>query len=156
MKELTGTHNAEGLRLAIVVSRFNSMITENLLGGAKDAFHRCGGRDEDLTVVRVPGSFEISATALKLAQSGRYDAVACLGCLIRGETPHFDYIASEATRGINEAGLRSEVPVTYGVITTDTVEQAFNRCGVKHGNKGAEAVTAAIEMANLYRQLGRQ
>lgn len=153
MTEITGEMTAGGLRLALVVSRFNTAVTERLLQGARDTFLRCGGAEENLTVARVPGSFEIPIAALHLAQSGRFDAVVCLGCLIRGETPHFEYLSAEVTRGIDEVALRTGVPVVYGVLTTDTVEQAVNRSGMKYGNKGAEAAVAAIEMAHLVRKL---
>jgi 6,7-dimethyl-8-ribityllumazine synthase len=153
MKEITGELTANGIRLAVVVSRFNSSVTERLLQGARDTFLRSGGDEESLTVVRVPGSFEIPMAALRLAQSGSFDAVVCLGCLIRGETPHFDYLSAEVTRGIGEVALRTGLPVVYGVLTTDTVEQAINRSGMKSGNKGSDATLAAIEMANLFRKL---
>ncbi|GAB4109659.1 MAG: 6,7-dimethyl-8-ribityllumazine synthase [Acidobacteriota bacterium] len=153
MKEITGELTAKGIRLAVVVSRFNSSVTERLLQGARDTFLRSGGDEESLTVVRVPGSFEIPMAALRLAQSGNFDAVVCLGCLIRGETPHFDYLSAEVTRGIGEVALRTGLPVVYGVLTTDTVEQAINRSGMKSGNKGSDAALAAIEMANLFRKL---
>ncbi len=153
MKEITGELTAGGLRLAVVVSRFNSTITERLLQGARDTFLRSGGDEEAFTVVRVPGSFEIPMAALRLAQSGNFDAIVCLGCLIRGETPHFDYLSAEVTRGIGEVALRTGLPVVYGVLTTETVEQALNRSGIKSGNKGSDAVLAAIEMANLFRKM---
>lgn len=151
MKELKGDMNAGSLRLGIVVSRFNSVITEKLLEGAVDMIKRCGGKGENVTILKVPGSFEIPIAALTLAKSGDYDALICLGCLIRGETPHFDFLAAETTRGINEVALKTEIPISYGVLTTDTVEQALNRSGIKHGNKGSEAAAVAIEMANLVR-----
>ncbi len=153
MNEITGELTAGGLRLAVVVSRFNSAITERLLQGARDTFLRSGGDEGSFTVVRVPGSFEIPMTALRVAQSGNFDAIVCLGCLIRGETPHFDYLSAEVTRGIGEVALRTGLPVVYGVLTTETVEQALNRSGIKSGNKGSDAVQAAIEMANLFRKL---
>lgn len=156
MKEFAGELTAKGLRLALVVSRFNSMVTERLAMGARDTFLRCGGEDDALTIVRVPGSFEIPVTALQLAQCGNYDAVVCLGCLIRGETPHFEYLSAEVTRGIDEVALRTGLPVVYGVLTTDTVEQAVNRSGMKSGNKGSEAAAAAIEMVSLFRRLRSQ
>lgn len=153
MREIEGKLSASGLKLGLVVSRFNSRITEKLLAGAVDTFRRSGGREEDLLILRVPGSFEIPVAARKLAERGGLDAIVCLGCLIRGETPHFDYLSVEVTRGIDSVALESGLPVAYGVLTTETVEQAFNRSGVKYGNKGAEAAAAAIEMANLFRQL---
>ena len=151
MKELVGDMNAGGLRLGIVVSRFNSVITDKLLCGALDTIKRCGGKDEDITVVRVPGSFEIPFTAQTLAKSGNYDGLICLGCLIKGETPHFEYLSGEVIRGISEVALKTDVPVAYGVLTTETAEQALNRAGIKSGNKGCEAASAGIEMANLIR-----
>jgi 6,7-dimethyl-8-ribityllumazine synthase len=149
-----GHLSAVGLTLSIIVSRFNDFITARLLDGAMDALIRHGASDDHITVYRVPGSFEIPLLARKLVTSGRAgDALICLGTLIRGATPHFDYIASEATKGIASAALESGVPVTFGVLTTETIEQAIERAGTKAGNKGWEAAVAAIEMANLYRQL---
>ncbi len=156
MKEWSGTLTADGLSIGFVVSRFNSMITEKLLEGALSTFTRCGGREDHVVVVRVPGSFEIPIAAHKLASSEKLDAIVCLGCLIRGETPHFDYLSSEVTRGIDQVALEFGLPVSYGVLTTETVEQAMNRAGIKFGNKGGEATIAAIEMANLFREMGRQ
>ncbi|MGW8178263.1 MAG: 6,7-dimethyl-8-ribityllumazine synthase [bacterium] len=153
MKEITGQLNAVGLKLGIVVSRFNSVITEKLLDAAVDTFGKHGGSTEELTVVRVPGSFEIPIAAQRLARSGRCDAIVCLGCLIRGETKHFDFLAEEVTRGIDEVALKEGLPVSYGVITSETVEQAMNRAGLKHGNKGVEATVAVLEMASVLRQL---
>jgi 6,7-dimethyl-8-ribityllumazine synthase len=149
-----GHLSAVGLKFAIIVSRFNDFITMRLLDGAMDALLRHGASDDRITVYRVPGSFEIPLLARKLvthSQAG--DALICLGALIRGATPHFDYIASEATKGIASAALESGIPVTFGVLTTDTLEQAIERAGTKAGNKGWEAAVSAIEMANLYRQL---
>lgn len=149
-----GHLSAEGLNVAIVVSRFNEFITGRLLDGAMDALLRHGASDDRITVYRVPGSFEIPLLARKLVDSGQAgDAIICLGTLIRGATPHFDYIAAEATKGIASAALESGVPVTFGVLTTDTIEQAIERAGTKAGNKGWEAAISAIEMANLYRQI---
>jgi 6,7-dimethyl-8-ribityllumazine synthase len=149
-----GHLSAVGLTLSIIVSRFNDFITARLLDGAMDALIRHGASDDHITVYRVPGSFEIPLLARKLVTSGHAgDALICLGTLIRGATPHFDYIASEATKGIASAALESGVPVTFGVLTTETIEQAIERAGTKAGNKGWEAAVAAIEMANLYRQL---
>ncbi|MGQ4808902.1 6,7-dimethyl-8-ribityllumazine synthase [Candidatus Entotheonellaceae bacterium PAL068K] len=145
---------AAGLRFSIVISRFNDFITARLLDGAMDALLRHGAMDEQITVYRVPGSFEIPLLTRKLVDHGQTgDAVICLGTLIRGATPHFDYIASEVTTGIASAALEGGVPVLFGVLTTDTVEQAIERAGTKAGNKGWEAAVSAIEMANLYRQL---
>lgn len=142
----------KGLRVGIVVSRFNEFITQRLLSGALDALKRHGVQDEDIDVVWVPGAFEIPATAKKLA-AGNYHAIICLGAVIRGATPHFEYVASEVTKGIAQIGLAASVPVIYGVITADTLEQAIERAGTKAGNKGSEAAVAAIEMANLWRAL---
>src|SRR5574341_1103849 len=154
-RERKGELAAKALRLAIVVSRFNSFITERLLSGALDALTRAGADEKKVEVVRVPGSFEIPVAAKTLAQSGRYDAVITLGCIIRGETQHFDYISAEVTRGIQLAALETGVPMAFGVLTTDSLEQAVDRAGAKSGNKGAEVALAAIEMANLLRSTRR-
>jgi 6,7-dimethyl-8-ribityllumazine synthase len=149
-----GHLSAVGLTFAIIASRFNDFITARLVEGAMDALLRHGASDDHITIYRVPGSYEIPQLARKLVGSGRAgDALICLGTLIRGATPHFDYIAAEATKGIASAALESGIPVTFGVLTTDTIEQAIERAGTKAGNKGWEAAVAAIEMANLYRQL---
>lgn len=145
---------AEDLRFAIIVSRFNDFICARLLEGAMDTLNRHGASGDNITLVRVPGAFEIPPAAKKLALSGRYDAVICLGAVIRGATPHFDYVAAEVSKGIANVALDSNLPVTFGVLTTDTLEQAIERAGSKSGNKGAEAAIAAIEMANLFKQLG--
>ena len=151
---IEGHLSATGLEFTIVISRFNGFITSQLLDGALEALRRHGASDERVTVYWVPGSFEIPQMARKLVHSQRVgDAMICLGCLIRGATPHFDYIAAEATKGIASAALEGGVPVTFGVLTTDTIEQAIERAGTKAGNKGWEAAMGAIEMANLYRQL---
>ena len=147
--ERRGELAAKGLRLSIVVSRFNSFITDRLLAGALDALVRAGADEKKVEVVRVPGSFEIPVAAKTLAQSGRYDAVITLGCIIRGETQHFDFISAEVTRGIQLAALETGVPISFGVLTTDTLDQAVDRAGAKSGNKGAEVALAAVEMANL-------
>ncbi|MBI2956998.1 MAG: 6,7-dimethyl-8-ribityllumazine synthase [Acidobacteria bacterium] len=149
--ERKGNLSAKGLRLAIVVSRFNSFITERLLAAALDALARAGADEKRIEVVRVPGSFEIPLTAKTLALTGRYHALIALGCLIRGETQHYDYISAEVTRGIQLAALDTGVPIAFGVLTTDTLEQAIDRAGAKGGNKGAEVALAAVEMANLLR-----
>lgn len=149
-----GQLSAAGADFTIVVSRFNDFITARLLDGALDALLRHGASDERITVYRVPGSFEIPMLTKKLIDTGRGgDAIICLGALIRGATPHFDYIASEASKGIASAAFNSGIPVTFGVLTTDTLEQAIERAGSKAGNKGWEAATSAIEMVHLYRQL---
>ena len=147
-----GNLAGKGLRLAIVVSRFNSFITERLLSGALDALTRAGADEKKIEVVRVPGSFEIPVAAKTLAQSGRYDAIITLGCIIRGETQHFDYISAEVTRGIQLAAIETGVPISFGVLTTDNLEQAVDRAGAKSGNKGAEVALAAVEMANLLKK----
>lgn len=142
--------NAEGKKFALVVSRFNDFITEKLLSGALDALIRSGASDADIEVVRVPGAFEIPLVAKKMAQAGRFDAIICLGAVIRGSTPHFDYVAGEVSKGVAAVGLEAVIPVIFGVITTDTIEQAIERAGTKAGNKGWESAMAAVEMANLF------
>ena len=144
---------AEGKRFGIVVSRFNDFISKELLAGAKDALTRHGAKEEDVDVAWAPGSFEIPGAARVMAESGKYHAVICLGAVIRGATPHFNYIASEAAKGIAQVSLQTGVPTIFGVITTDTIEQAIERAGTKVGNKGFHAAVAAIEMANLYEEL---
>lgn len=144
---------AQGLRFGIVVSRFNDFICDRLLGGAMDALKRSGAEQESIDVYKVPGAFEIPLIAKKLAETGRYDAVICLGAVIRGATPHFDYVASEVSKGIANVSLESGVPISFGVLTTDTLEQAIERAGSKAGNKGWEAALAAIEMTNLIKHL---
>ena len=141
------------LKIGIVVSRFNGFITTKLLDGALDSLKRHGVNLEDVDVFWTPGAFEIPATAKRIAEKGKFDAIVCIGAVIRGATPHFDYVANESAKGIAQVGLNTGVPVIYGVITTDTIEQAIERAGTKSGNKGAEAAVAAIEMANLYRQI---
>jgi len=150
MKTLEGKLTAKGFRFGIVVARFNNFITGRLLDGAVDAITRHEGEQENITVVWVPGSFEIPAVARKMAQSGKYDAVLALGAVIRGGTPHFEYVAAEVSKGVAHVALESTVPVVFGVLTTDSIEQAIERAGTKAGNKGAEAAMAAIEMVNLY------
>ena len=140
---------AEGKRFALVVSRFNDFITERLVGGAVDALVRCGARDDDIDLVKVPGAFEIPLIAKKMAQKKRYDAIVCLGAVIRGATPHFDYVSAEVTKGIALVGIEEDIPVIFGIITTDTIEQAIERAGTKAGNKGYSAAMSAVEMANL-------
>ena len=140
---------AEGKKFAIVVSRFNDFITDRLVGGAVDALTRCGGADGDIDIVKVPGSFEIPLAAKKMADSGRYHADICLGAVIRGATPHFDYVAAEVSKGIAVVSLETQVPVIFGIITADTIEQAIERAGTKAGNKGWSAAMSAVEMANL-------
>lgn len=144
-----GQLNAEGKRFALVASRYNEIVSRRLIEGARDCLERHGAAEEDVELYRVPGSFEIPLVARKVADSGRYDAVVCLGTIIRGETPHFDFVAGEAARGVGQAGMDSGVPVIFGVVTTDTVEQAVDRAGGRTGNRGAEAALAAVEMASL-------
>ena len=153
MKLLEGKLLAQGQRVGIVAARFNEFITGKLLSGAIDAFKRHGGDDANLTLAWVPGAFEIPLVAKRMAASGDYDAVVCLGAVIRGATPHFDMVANEATKGIAQAGLQTGVPVIFGVLTTDSIEQAVERAGTKAGNKGYDAMTTAIEMVNLLHQI---
>lgn len=153
MKVYEGHLRSEGLTFGIVVSRFNDFICERLLGGALDALKRTGADEDRIHVFRVPGAYEIPLAAKKLAGTGRYDAVICLGAVIRGATPHFDYVANEVAKGIATVSLESSVPVTFGVLTTDTLEQAIERAGSKAGNKGFEAAMAAVEMANLLKSM---
>ena len=153
IKTVEGGLTVSGARFAIVVSRFNSFVVESLLSGALDALRRHGVEDAGIEVVRVPGAFEMPLVAQKLMQSGRHDAVIALGAVIRGGTPHFDYVAGECTKGLAQASLATGVPVAFGVLTTDTIEQAIERAGTKAGNKGAEAAMTAIEMVNLMRSL---
>jgi 6,7-dimethyl-8-ribityllumazine synthase len=153
-RTMEGKISAEGFQFALIVSRFNDFISSKLMEGALDALKRHGAKDEQLTLVRVPGAFEIPLTARKLADSGRYDAVICLGAVIRGSTPHFDYVAAEVSKGIAMVALESKIPVTFGVLTTDNLEQAIERAGSKAGNKGWDAAMAAMEMANLFKDIG--
>jgi 6,7-dimethyl-8-ribityllumazine synthase len=151
--EIIGTLNGQNKRFAIVASRFNDFITARLLEGALDCFNRHGGDEKNITVVRVPGSFEIPLAAMKLAKSGKYEAVICLGAVIRGATPHFDYVASEAAKGVAQAAFASGVPVIFGILTTENIEQAVERAGTKSGNKGWDAMISALEMADLFGKL---
>ena len=155
-KELRGDLQGQGMRIGVVVARFNEAIASKLLQGTKIALTRHGVRDEDITVAWVPGSFEIPLVAKKMAESGRHGAVICLGAVIRGETDHYDHVAGQATRGIANASLSTGTPVIFGVLTTATVEQALDRAGGKHGNKGYDAGIAAIEMANLVSVLSKE
>jgi 6,7-dimethyl-8-ribityllumazine synthase len=152
-KVFEGQLSATGLRFGVVVSRFNSFITERLLGGAMDALRRTGAAEDMIDIVKVPGSWEVPLVAGELARQHRYDAVICLACVIRGETPHFDYVASEAAKGVAHVAAETGVPVAFGVLTTNTLEQAIDRAGAKGGNKGFDAAMTAIEMANLLRTL---
>ena len=152
-KILQGNFNGEGKRIGIVVSRFNEFITSKLLGGALDALSRHGVKEEDITVAWAPGAFEVPLVAKHMAQSGNYNAVLALGCVIRGATPHFDYVAAEAAKGIGHVMLDTGVPVLFGILTTENIEQAVERAGTKAGNKGADAAMGALEMANLLEQI---
>jgi 6,7-dimethyl-8-ribityllumazine synthase len=153
MKTFEGKLIAEGLRFGIIVGRFNEFIGGKLLSGALDAISRHGGSDNDVDLVWVPGAFEIPIVAKKMANSGKYDAIICLGAVIRGATPHFDMVAGEVTKGIALVGLETGLPVVFGVLTTDSIEQAIERAGTKGGNKGFDAAVTAIEMANLLKQI---
>jgi 6,7-dimethyl-8-ribityllumazine synthase len=153
MKIISGQLNADGKKFAIVVSRFNEFITEKLLSGAQDMLRRHGASDDDISVYFVPGAFEIPAVAKKIAASKKIDAIICLGCVIRGATPHFDYVAAEVSKGVASISLNGDIPIVYGVLTTDSIEQAIERAGTKSGNKGADAAICAIEMVNLYTQI---
>ncbi len=153
MKVIEGKLQAKDLKFGIVLSRFNDFITSRLLDGAVDGLVRHGAAEKDIEVVRVPGAFEIPMVAKKMATTGKYDAVICLGTVIRGATPHFDYVASEVSKGIASASLETGVPIAFGVITTDTIEQAVERAGSKSGNKGWDAAITAIEMAQVIKQI---
>jgi len=144
---------AEGKKFALVISRFNDFITRRLLDGAEDALVRHGAKAEDVDAYWVPGSFEIPAAALRLARAGKHDAIICLGAVIRGQTPHFDYVAGEAAKGIAQVAMSTGVPTIFGIVTADTIEQAIDRAGAKAGNRGADAALAAIEMANLFAEM---
>ena len=146
---IEGKLQADGKKFGIVVSRFNNFISDRLLEGALDALIRSGAAEDDIDIVKVPGAFEIPLLSQKMAQKGKYDAVICLGAVIRGATPHFDYVSSEATKGIANVSLQHGIPVILGILTTDTIEQAIERAGTKAGNKGWESAIAAVEMANL-------
>mgnify|MGYP001566879545 CR=1 FL=1 len=154
-KEYQGLLVGTGLRFGIVIARFNEFITSKLLGGAMDALVRHGVREADIDVAWVPGSFEIPIAAKRMAQGGRYSAVICLGAVIRGATPHFDIVAAEVSKGVAQVSLETGIPVMFGVITADTIEQAIERAGTKAGNKGFDAAVGAIEMANVLKELGR-
>jgi 6,7-dimethyl-8-ribityllumazine synthase len=147
-----GHLNAEAFRFAIVASRWNEFISARLVEGAVSGLERLGAREELVAVYRVPGAFEVPSLAMRLAESGKFDAIICLGTIIRGQTPHFEYIASEVARGIAYAGLESGLPVVFGIVTADTVDQAIDRAGVKLGNKGFEAAMTAVELVNLYKE----
>ena len=153
MKVIEGKLNAKGLKFGIVVGRFNEFISSKLLGGAMDALKRHDADDENIEMAWAPGSFEIPLIAQKMAKSSKYDAIICLGAVIRGATPHFDFVAAEVSKGIANAMLQTEVPIIYGVLTTDSIEQAIERSGTKAGNKGFDAAMAAIEMGNLLKDM---
>lgn len=153
VKVLEGNLIAEGLKFGIIVSRFNEFITTKLLGGALDTLHRHAAKDEDIEVAWVPGAFEIPLAAKKMAESGKYDAVICLGAVIRGATSHYDYVCNEVSKGVAQVGLTTGVPTIFGVVTTENIEQAIERAGTKAGNKGSDSAAAAMEMANLLRQI---
>ncbi|MCL4501120.1 MAG: 6,7-dimethyl-8-ribityllumazine synthase [Deltaproteobacteria bacterium] len=154
MRTVEGKLTGEGLKFALVVSRFNSFITERLLEGALDCLRRQGVAEDDLTIVRVPGAWEIPVVVKRLAAAKAYDGVICLGAVIRGSTPHFDYVAAEVSKGIAQVSLESGMPISFGILTTDSLEQAIERAGSKAGNKGFAAAEAAIEMVNLLKGLG--
>jgi 6,7-dimethyl-8-ribityllumazine synthase len=153
-KKFEGDLDGRGLKVGIVVSRFNNFFTDKLLEGALDCLKRHGAKEEDVAVAYVPGSFEVPAAAARMVKSAKYDAVVCLGAVIRGDTPHFDFIAAENSKGVAKLAMENSIPVIYGVITTDTLEQAIERAGTKAGNKGWDAAEAAIEMVNLYKAIG--
>ncbi len=153
MTEIEGSLVATDLKIAFVAARFNEFICERLLEGALDTFLRHGGKDQDATVIRVPGAFELPLAAKKLAESGEYDAVVCLGAVIRGATSHYDYVCSNTSSGIASASLETGVPISFGVLTTDTIEQAIERSGTKAGNQGRHVTASAIEMARLLKQI---
>src|SRR5579863_1945134 len=152
-REIQGALTASGLRFGVVVSRFNAFVTDRLLDGALDALDRAGVGEQSVDVVRVPGAFEIPVAAKHLAESGRYDAIICLGTVIRGETSHFEHISTEASKGVAAAALGSGVPMSFGILTVDNLEQAVDRAGLKSGNKGFEAAMTAVEMANLLKKI---
>jgi 6,7-dimethyl-8-ribityllumazine synthase len=153
MKIINGQLKADGKKFAIVASRFNEFITGKLISGAQDMLVRHGASDEDISTYWVPGAFEIPAVAKKIADSKKVDGIICLGCVIRGATPHFDYIAAEVSKGVAAVSINGNVPVVFGVVTTESIEQAIERAGAKSGNKGADAAISVIEMVNLYSQL---
>ncbi|MDR1662792.1 MAG: 6,7-dimethyl-8-ribityllumazine synthase [Endomicrobium sp.] len=153
MKVISGQLKADGKKFAIVSSRFNEFITGKLISGAQDMLKRHGACDEDISLYWVPGAFEVPAIAKKIADSKKVDGIICLGCVIRGATPHFDYVAAEVSKGVASIGLSGSIPVVFGILTTESIEQAIERAGTKAGNKGADAAVSAIEMINLYSQI---
>ncbi len=155
MKTLEGAYDGKGLKIAIVASRFNEFITAKLISGARDSLLRHGTNDDDITLAWVPGAFEIPVTAKRLAESGEFDAIICLGAVIRGSTSHYDYVCAEVSKGIAQISLASGMPVMFGILTTDNIEQAIERAGTKSGNKGFDCAQEAIEMVNLFRKIKR-
>lgn len=155
MNIISGLYNEKNIRVGIVASRFNEIIVSKLIDGAADGLSRHGVDLDTVDLAWVPGAFEIPLAAQKMAESGRYDAVICLGAVIRGETDHYEHVASEVTKGVAQVSLKADIPVLYGILTTDTVEQAFNRAGLKAGNKGFERAMDALELASLYKKLSR-
>lgn len=155
-RTIEGGYHGAGLKVAVVASRFNSFVVDHLVAGAVDALVRHGVGSDDITVYKCPGAWELPALTRRVADSGGYDAVVAVGAVIRGGTPHFDYVAAEVSKGIAQVGLQAKVPVTFGVLTTDTLEQAIERSGTKAGNKGSDAATGALEMVDLYRKLGKE
>jgi 6,7-dimethyl-8-ribityllumazine synthase len=155
VREIVGRPSGKGIRVAIVVARFNRAVTEALLDGALECLREYGVAEDAIDVLRVPGAFEVTVAAEQCAATGRYAALICLGAVVRGETPHFEFIAREVSRGVNDVACRHRIPVAFGVLTTDTMEQALARAGSGHGNKGFEAAATALEMASLLRELGR-
>ena len=153
MKKIEGNLISKGIKVGMVAARFNDFITSRLVEGAIDSYVRHGGNEDDIEIAWVPGAFEIPMIAKKMIESGKYDAIVCLGAVIRGATPHFDMVANEATKGIATVGLQSGIPVIFGVLTTDSIEQAIDRAGTKSGNKGADAMTTAVEMVNLIKNI---
>jgi 6,7-dimethyl-8-ribityllumazine synthase len=153
MKIIEGELQAKGLKFGVVISRFNDFITSKLLDGAKDALLRHGAKEDDIDVIKVPGSFEIPMVAKRMALKGTYNAILCLGTVIRGATPHFEYIAAEVSKGIASASMETGIPIAFGIITSDTIEQAVERAGTKSGNKGWDAAITAIEMAQLLKKI---
>lgn len=148
-----GLLKAQGFRFAIVASRWNDFLTSKLTEGALDTLERLGAAEKNVEIFKVPGSFELPLTAMKVAEDGKFDAVICIGVVIRGETPHFEYVAGEAAKGVAQVSMETGVPVLFGIITADTVEQALNRAGIKSGNKGVEAAMSAVEIVNLYKEI---
>lgn len=155
IQEIEGKLNIHNARIVLLVARFNSFVVESLLSGAIDTLKRHGAEDKDLTIVRVPGAFEMPLAANRLAASKRYDAIIALGAVIRGGTPHFEYVAGECTKGLAGVSMKHDIPVTFGVLTVDSIEQAIERAGTKAGNKGDEAAISAIEMINVLREIGQ-